>query len=137
VKARAAAAPAALALAVAAGACGTPPPDLFVVERTGTVPGARLTLLVSDTSARCNRGPEHALSSEQILEARNIERELVELQAGAATPPPSPPARFFRFSVRTEEGTLRYGDTTTRPPVLPRLTRFVRRVAIDVCGLPR
>ena len=39
---------------LAAAACGTPSPDLFVVERDGTVPGAKLTLLVSDQTARCN-----------------------------------------------------------------------------------
>jgi hypothetical protein len=39
--------------------------------------------------------------------------------------------------VRTEDGMLRYGDTAQRPAVLPRLTRFVRRIAIDVCGLKR
>jgi hypothetical protein len=39
--------------------------------------------------------------------------------------------------VRTELGTLRYADTAQRPEVLPRLTRFVRRIAIDTCGLPR
>ena len=47
------------------------------------------------------------------------------------------PAQIFSFVVETEEGTLRYPDTQQRPDVLPRLTRFVRRVAIDTCGLPR
>jgi hypothetical protein len=51
--------------------------------------------------------------------------------------PPAPPAQIFRFSVRTQDGTLRYGDTAQRPEVLPRLTLFVRRIAIDVCGLKR
>ncbi len=132
-----AAAPTALAVVLAVAACGTPSPDLFVVHRTGTVPGARLDLLISDTSARCNAGPARPLTSEQILEARDITDELLELQSGEARLPPSPPAQFFRFSVRTEDGVVRYGDTTKRPTVLPRLSRFVRRVAIDVCGLER
>ena len=51
--------------------------------------------------------------------------------------PAAPPAQIFRFAVRTEEGILRYGDTAQRPEVLPRLTRFTRRVAIDLCGLRR
>jgi hypothetical protein len=123
--------------ALALGACGTPSPDLFVVHRDGTVPGAKLALLVSDTSARCNGGKARALTSDQILEARDITKELLDVQSGVVTAPPSPPAQIFRFSVRTEDGTLRYADTTQRPPILPRLTRFVRRVAIDVCGLPR
>lgn len=127
----------ALGFALALGACGTPPPDLFVVDRTGTVPGARLRLLVSDTSARCNDGSRRPLPSARILEAREITDDLLDLQRRKVTLPPSPPAQFFRFSVRTQEGTLRYGDTTTRPQVLPRLSRFVRRVAIDLCRLKR
>ncbi|MEA2150565.1 MAG: hypothetical protein QOD69_2395, partial [Solirubrobacteraceae bacterium] len=45
--------------------------------------------------------------------------------------------QIFRFSVRSEAGTLRYGDTTQRPLILPRITRFVRDLAIGLCGLPR
>jgi hypothetical protein len=39
--------------------------------------------------------------------------------------------------VRTEEGTVRFPDIAQRPDVLPRLARFVRRIAIDVCRLKR
>ena len=122
---------------VALAACGTPSPDLFVVERGGTVPGAKLELLVSDQTARCNDGPVERLSSEQIIEARDLRRDLLLLQAGDETIPDAPPAQFFTFAVQTEEGTLRYPDTQQRPAVLPRLSRFVRRVAIDTCGLER
>ncbi|HUR83857.1 MAG TPA: hypothetical protein VMY78_00805 [Solirubrobacteraceae bacterium] len=126
-----------LAVALTTGACGTPSPDLFVVDRDGTVPGARLNLLVSDTSARCNRADPEPLSSEQILEARDLRDELLKVQRGEVTVPPAPPAQIFRFAIRTELGTLRYADTAQRPEVLPRLVRFVRRVAIDLCGLER
>ena len=118
-------------------ACGTPSPDLFVVNRTGSVPGARLELLVSDQAARCNDGPERNLTSEQIIEARDLRRELLLLQTGDEPIPKAPPAQVFSFAVETEEGTLRYPDTQQRPSVLPRLSRFVRRVAIDTCGLER
>jgi hypothetical protein len=124
-------------VALALGACGTPSPDLFVVHRTGTVPGARLDLLVSDTTARCNTDAPRPLSSPQIIEARDILKDLLELQRGKTALPPAPPAQIFRFSVRSEAGTLRYGDTTQRPTILPRLTRFVRDLAIGLCGLQR
>jgi len=46
---------AALALALVASGCGTPSPDLFVVNRSGTIPGAKLTLrVVDDGSVRCD-----------------------------------------------------------------------------------
>jgi hypothetical protein len=129
---------AAVALAAyAAAGCGTPSPDLFVVNRDGTVPGAKLELLVSDQTARCNDGPVKNLSSEQILEARDIRDDLIDIQEGLVDVPTSPPSQIFRFAVRTEMGTLRYSDTAQRPPILPRLSRFTRRVAIDTCGLNR
>ena len=134
---RRAAAIAAVAAALALAACGTPPPDLFVVQREGTVPGAKLNLLVSDTTTRCNGGAARPLTSDQTLEARDITKELLKVQSGEVAVPQAPPAQIFRFSVRTEDGTLRYGDTAQRPEVLPRLTLFVRRIAIDVCGLQR
>ena len=131
------AAAAVAALAAAVAGCGTASPDLFVVKRDGTVPGAKLDLLVSDQTVRCNRGPAQRLTSAQILEARDIRRDLIDVQEGAVDVPAAPPAQFFSFAVTTEQGTLRYPDTAQRPQVLPRLSRFVRRVAIDTCGLER
>lgn len=125
------------AVAATLAGCGTPSPDLFVVHRTGAVPGAKLDLLVSDTSVRCNLGSPRQLSSPQILEARDITKDLLEFQRGKTALPPAPPAQIFRFSVRSEAGTLRYGDTTQRPTVLPRLTRFTRDIAVGLCGLQR
>jgi hypothetical protein len=127
----------AVALALALAACGTPSPDLFVVHRSGSVPGAKLDLLVSDTTVRCNLGAARPLSSAQTLEARDITKDLLELQRGKTALPPAPPAQIFRFAVRSEAGTLRYGDTTQRPSVLPRLSRFTRDVAVGLCGLQR
>ena len=71
---------AAAALSLCAAAlvgCGGPQADLFLVERAGSVPGARLTLLVSDGgTARCNRGEELPITSAQLIDAREIAREL-------------------------------------------------------------
>lgn len=132
-----ASAPALAAAALALSGCGTPSPDLFVVHRTGSVPGAKFDLLVSDTTVRCNLGKPRSLTSAQTLEARDITKDLLEFQRSKVSLPPAPPAQIFRFAVRSEAGTLRYGDTTQRPTVLPRLTRFTRDVAVGVCGLRR
>ena len=123
---------ASLGALAALAACGTASPDLFVVERSGSVPGADLRLLVSDTSVSCNGGERRALSSEQTLEARAIARELPSVPAA-----PRAEAQVFAFRVRHEGGTLRFADTAGSPPVLPRLARFTRSVAQDVCALPR
>lgn len=124
-------------LAFVLAACGTPSPDLFVAQREGTVPGAKLHLLVSDTTVRCNGGPPLALTSAQTIEARDITSDLLELQNGSVAVPEAPPSQVFSFTIRDEAGTLRFPDAAQRPPVLPRTTRFVRRVAIDTCRLAR
>jgi hypothetical protein len=134
---RIAAAVALLLAAAALGACGTPPPDLFVVNRTGTVPGAKLHMLVSDESVRCNGAPAQELTSAQTLEGRDILRLLMELQEAKTPLPASPRAQIFSYSVRDEDGTLSYPDTQQRPAVIPRLTLFVRDLAIGTCHLQR
>lgn len=121
----------------ALGACGTPSPDLFVVERDGSVPGAELKLLVSDTTVRCNGRSPVPLTSRQTVEARDITDDLLLVQSGAVEVPKAPAAQIFSFAIRTEDGTLRFPDTAQRPRILPRTARFIRRVAIDTCKLER
>jgi hypothetical protein len=125
------------AVALALSACGTPSPDLFVVQRDGTVPGAKLHLLVSDTSVRCNHRDPLPLTSAQTIEARDITDDLLAVQSGAVAYPKPPPAQIFRFQITDQEGTLRFPDTAQRPEILPRTALFVRRVAIDTCKLTR
>ena len=122
---------------LALAACGTPSPDLFVVERDGIVPGAKLHLLVSDTSVRCNHGKPLPLTSKQTIEARDITDDLLSVQSGAVAYPAPPPAQIFHFTIRDEDGVLRFPDTAQTPRILPRTARFVRRVAIDTCKLAR
>jgi hypothetical protein len=124
-------------LAAALAACGTPSPDLFVVTRTGTVPGAKLTMLVSDTSVRCNGGPAIPFTSAQTIAARDILDDLDKVQSGQVAVPKAPPAQIFSYTIRDEAGILRFGDTAQRPVVLPQTSLFVRRTAIDTCKLKR
>ncbi|MDX6690927.1 MAG: hypothetical protein QOG15_2384 [Solirubrobacteraceae bacterium] len=124
-------------LGLSAAGCGTPSPDLFLVNRDGTVPGAKLTMLVSDTSVRCNHGSVHELTSAQTIEARELSKDLHEFQAKKPPIQAPRPAQIFSFAVRNDEGTVRYPDTAQRPTILPRITRFVRDTAIGTCGLKR
>lgn len=119
-------------------ACGTPSHDLFVVTRTGELPGARLKLLVADGGqVRCNDGGERRLSSEQLIDARELERDLEEPASRGVSLRPGP-GSLLTYSVRLETGTVRFGDTSSRQPAaFYRLAAFVREVAKGVCGLPR
>jgi hypothetical protein len=144
----AAAAVAALALAAAAAAagCGGPgPADLFLVQRSGTIPGARLTLrLTDDGGAYCNRGGRRELTSAQLIEARALRRALdgeKDDDVGLAERHLDlPPGRVttLRYRVRSEGGTVAFSDTSPRQPqAFYRLAKLTRDVARGPCGLPR
>jgi len=140
----AAAAGALLAVTLAAG-CGGPSPDLFAVERNGAIPGARLTLVIDDGGfVRCNRGERLQISSEQLIEAREITRAL----NGEEDQQPGParrgvelkprPGSVLRYDVRTEGGSVAFADTSAGQPLeFFRVAKLTRELAKQVCGLPR
>jgi hypothetical protein len=122
------------ALALLVAGCGSPPADLFLAHRTGSVPGAKLDMLVSDGFVRCNDGPRREISSQQVLEGRGI---AAALQGVKQSDIPAAKPVIFGFTVQSEWGTIHFADTDQRPEVLPRITRLVRDLAIGVCHLPR
>lgn len=139
-----AAAGALLAVAALLAGCGGPSPDLFVVERTGAVPGARLTLVVDDGGfVRCNGGERRQISSEQLIDAREIARTIngEEDKPGLADRDlalPPRPGSVLRYDVRTEQGRVSFADTSAgQPKDLYRLANLTRVLAKQVCGLPR
>lgn len=138
------------ALAVTAGVaalagCGSPSADLFVVHRTGSTPGARLTMLVGDGGVvRCNDGPERQITSADLILARKIARELNgkdEAHPGPAvdTVRLAPgPGSILRYEIRSEKGRVAFSDTSAgQPAVFFQAAKFVRDMARRVCGLPR
>ena len=128
---------AAVLVALAGAACGTPSPDLFVVERSGELPGAELRLVVGDGgTVRCD-GTERPLTDERLLDARTLAEEL---QPVLDRRPVLPRRRgaLLRYRVLGEAGEARFWDTSvTREPVLGRLVQFTRAVAREACGRPR
>jgi hypothetical protein len=125
-----------LAAAVLAG-CGSPPPDLFVVERSGADRNANLKLLVSDGgSVRCD-GTEHPLDAARLLTARQLERDL-EPQAELSIALPPGPGTVLSYRVRMEGGTLAFSDRSPGVPrTFQRLAAFTSDVAERVCGIER
>jgi hypothetical protein len=134
----------ALLSALALGGCGGPSADLFLVERDGSIPGARLTLLVSDDgTVRCNRGPLKEITSSQLIAAREIARDLngPEDKKGPAdrdlTLPPGRDA-IMRYDVRSEDGSVAFSDTSLgQPAVFYRAAKLTRDIAKGACGLAR
>jgi hypothetical protein len=142
----------AVAAAVTAAGCqGSAPADLFVVERTGSIPDARLSLRISDDGgAYCNGGDRKDVTSAQLITARELRRELdgdeddddhPEHQVGLATKNINlPPGAISNLSyrVRSEKGTVAFSDTSARQPqAFYRLAKLTRDVARGSCGLPR
>jgi hypothetical protein len=120
-----------------AGCGGIKAPDLFLVQRSGSVPGAALTLLVNDEGGvRCNGGPLRKLGDKQLLEARAIQEDLRGPAAKHLSLPPGPRS-VLSYRVRDENGSVSFSDNSSgQPPVFHRLGLFVLQTAQRVCGLP-
>jgi hypothetical protein len=130
-----------LALLLAASAslagCGNrTAPDLFVLTRAGSVPGANLRLRVSDDGlVRCNGGARQRMSDPLLLDAREIARELNDLAPRTLAPGPR---SVLRYRLRLQDGTVTFSDSSRRQTREMFLTQeFTRRVAKSVCGLAR
>jgi hypothetical protein len=136
----------ACASAVALAACqGPTPADLFLVQRSGTIPGAKLTLrLTDDGGAFCNGGKRQELTSAQLITARELRRELdgekdqdVGLAEKHINLPPGP-ITTLRYRVRSENGTVAFSDTSAhQPQAFYRLAQLTHEVAKGDCHLPR
>ena len=149
-RARTAAACAAAAVVVASG-CGGAAPDLMAIERTGSIPGARLTLrLTDDGRVSCNGGPLAAITSQQLIDARQAVRDL-EGEEDEVRPadrdlrlPPGPengPDSILAYEVTVRDppsGSVAWADTSPgQLPVMQRLALLTRQIAQGACGLER
>jgi hypothetical protein len=126
----------ALAAALLAG-CGSPAPDLFVVDRSGPDPAANLTMVVSDGgSVTCN-GKEHELDADRLLRARQLARDLAKQAELRLELPPGPGANLS-YKVRLEAGTVAFSDTSRgNPKAFFQLAAFTKDVSERVCGIVR
>ena len=127
-----------LLAAAALAACGTPSADLFVVERTGSLPDARLTLRVGDGgTVRCDGGDERPIASEDLLDARQLTEELRPLLDRDVRLAPRE-GSLLQYRVTGEEGEVRFADNSRGlPATFAELIRFTRRIATEVCGRDR
>ncbi len=126
------------ALACAATGCGTPSADLFVVDRDGSLPAAKLTLRVGDGgTVRCDGGEERPISSEDLLDARQLAEDLAPLLDRRVALRARPGSQL-RYRVTGGEGEVRFADNSPRPPkAFGEVIRFTRRIAMSACGRPR
>jgi len=135
---RAAGAVLAALTALAMSACGSEARDLFLVTRSGDVPGARLTLRITDDGrASCNGKPLVDITSAQLIAARESERDIGKPANAQLRLAPGPQS-VFSYRVRTQDGGVAWSDDSARqPPVLFKLAKLTRDVAKGPCHLAR
>ena len=134
----AAVAAACAALVVLAG-CGGPADDIFAVQRNGTIPDAKLRLIVADDgTVTCNGGPSRDMGDPRLLTARSLGTELNSTASKGDVHLPPGRASILAYEVLLPQGTLTYEDSSPRQTkAMAQLQGFVRDVAIHVCRLPR
>jgi hypothetical protein len=135
---RAAATALAALAALAISACGSEARDLFLVTRSGDVPGARLTLRITDDGrGSCNGKPLVDITSAQLITARESERDLGKPAKAQLRLPPGRQS-VFSYRVRTQDGGVAWSDDSARQPaVLFKLAQLTRDVAKGPCHLAR
>jgi hypothetical protein len=124
--------------AVALAGCGGEARDLFLVTRSGDVPGAQLTLRITDDGrASCNRKPLVEITSSQLIAARDVARNLEDPSKAQLRLAPGPEP-VLSYRVRTEDGGVAWSDDSARQPaVLFKLAKLTRDVAKGPCHLAR
>jgi hypothetical protein len=128
---RAVAAFATAALAVAVAACGGPAADLYEVIRSGTVPGADITLVPSgDGTVLCNHRSVE-LPDKLLLTAENFD---LTYHAKRHDAYPSGRNPVYTYVVRSQDGTFSYSDDSPHlGKELKALAAWTYTVATTVC----
>ena len=125
-----------VAIAVLSG-CGTPPPDLFSVERSGSDRNANVEVVVSDGGSVTCDGEQHALDADRLLRARQLVRDLApQAELGIELPPG--PGTDLSYRVSMESGSVAFSDRSRGvPPTFLRVAAFTKDVTERVCGIER
>jgi hypothetical protein len=124
-------------VAVAVAGCGTPPPDLFSVERSGPDRNANVDLVVSDGGSVSCDGQEHPLDAGWLLRARQLVRDLSpQAELGIELPPG--PGSQLSYRVAMEAGSIAFSDRSRGvPATFLRVAAFTKDVIERVCGIER
>ena len=123
--------------ALAVVGCGTPTADLLVIERDGSLPDAKLTLLVTDgLIVECD-GIEKDLPNDLLLDARDLTTRLLPLlDQNPKLPVPS--SSLLRYTVKAESGQATFAEASPNlPKELGELVRLTRQIATRSCGKQR
>jgi hypothetical protein len=109
-------------------------PDVFIVQRSGSVAGASLTLVVNDGgTVRCDGGPALPISDSQLVQARGIQEDLKEA-AFKHLSLPAKPGSVLSYYLRDQDGTVRFSDNSPgQSKTMHELQALVLRISREVC----
>jgi hypothetical protein len=127
-----------LLAAVAVAGCGQRSADLFTVTRGGSIPGAHVVLRVTDDGhVSCNGGELREISSDELIRAREVAREL-EDPAKKGVVLPARPGSTLNYAIHIGGDTVRFADNARgQDEEMYRAALLVRQLAKGPCHLPR
>jgi hypothetical protein len=123
---------------IAVVGCGQPSADLFTVTRTGSISGAHVVLRVTDDGhVSCNGGDLREISSDQLIRARELVRELEKPAKQGVVLRPRP-GSTLSYAIEIDGDTVRFADNALgQDPEMYKAALLVRQLAKGPCGLPR
>jgi len=128
----------ALVLTLVLVGCGQPSADLFVVNRSGSIPGAKLRLRVTDDGhVSCNGGALREITSKQLIDARVAARALTKpAQKHLSLPAKAGSTLDYAFTI--DGDTARFADNAAGQSAdMFKAALLVRQLAQGPCQLPR
>ena len=116
--------------------CGGSAGDLLALEVSGGFQSEPVRLVVTeDGRGRCGDGALEPISSERLIEARDVERELEGLAEEGARFDGRESADGRRYVASTRAGTVRWSEGAAGlPEVLPRAALLAQQLQDDLCG---
>lgn len=123
-----------LVLACALAGCGGSAGDLLAIEVSGGFEDRTVRLTVtSDGRGRCGAGELRRLTSDRVIEAREVERELEAFAEDGASFGEAIGDRRS-YVARTRAGTVRWSEGEPRlPEVLPQAVLLARQLERELC----
>jgi hypothetical protein len=116
--------------------CGGSAGDLLALEVSGGFQSEPVRLTVTDDGrGRCDDGALEPISSERLIEAREVERELEGLAEEGARFAGGKGAEGRRYVASIRAGTVRWSEGgAALPEVLPRAALLAEQLQDDLCG---
>jgi hypothetical protein len=108
------------------------------MTRGGSIPGAKLHLSVTDDGhVSCNGGPLVEITSKQLIDARDVTRELSK-PAGKHVDLPAKSGSTLNYAFTIDKDTVRFADNSAgQDPAMYKAALLVRQLAQGPCHLPR